>query len=100
MPRPRRTHAIAARVPPSVRTILVEHAAECQRTLSRELALWAGFAAASLVFTRLSAREVEPTPELEQARDTARDDMGAFLAELLPHSVLLPEPLLPVPSMN
>ena len=101
MPRPRRTHAIAARVPPSVRTILVEHAEECQRTLSTEVRLWAEFAAATIVFRRLSAPDVEETPEIDQARASAREDMGRYLGELLSHAVLLPEPLLlPALSMN
>ncbi len=100
MPRPRRTHAIAARVPPSVRTILVEHAEEFQRTLSTEVRLWAEFAAATIVFRRMSAPDVEETPEVVQARALAREDMGEFLRELLPCPMILPEPLMPAFSMN
>jgi hypothetical protein len=99
----RRTKAVAARVPPTVRTILAEHAAETGRTLSAELRLWAEFAAATTVFTRLSAPGIESSPDVEQARHDSREDMSRYLAELLPHEVWLPldaEPLLPIPSMN
>ncbi len=92
-----RASVIASRVPKSVREILIMHAADCERTLSTETRLWLQFGAASVVHAALHQPGTEATAEVAQARA----DMSRYLAELLPHAVIMPtESLLPALSMN
>jgi hypothetical protein len=82
-----RASIVGARVPEAVRRILIEHATDCERTLSAETCLWLKWAAAAIVHATLHTPGIEESPEVVRARRESAEDMHRYLAELLPHAV-------------